>query len=87
MTLAEEAVCSTGYDEMSLSTLSTGDYNQLLPLMTGMMDRFGPDRVSISLPSLRVGTLTPEMCRQISRVRKTGFTIAPEAAASGCGTS
>jgi radical SAM-linked protein len=47
--------------------------------MTGMMDRFGPERVSISLPSLRVGTLTPEMCRQISRVRKTGFTIAPEA--------
>lgn len=79
MALAEEAVCSTGYDEMSLSSLSTGDYGQLLPLMTAMMDRFGPERVSISLPSLRVGTLTPEMCRQISRVRKTGFTIAPEA--------
>ncbi len=79
MTLAEEAVCSTGYDEMSLSSLSTGDYSRLLPLMTAMMDRFGPERVSISLPSLRVGTLTPEMCRQISRVRKTGFTIAPEA--------
>jgi len=79
MALACESIRSTGYDELSLSSLSTGDYTGLLPLMKGLMDRFEGDRVSISLPSLRVGTLTPEMCRQIKRVRKTGFTIAPEA--------
>ncbi len=79
MALAGEAISSTGYDEVSLSSLSTGDYTSLLPLMKGLMDRYEKSRVSISLPSLRVGTLTPEMCQQIKRVRKSGFTIAPEA--------
>jgi len=79
LSLAEESICSTGYDELSLSSLSAGDYPHLLPLITELMDRYEPRRVSVSLPSLRVGTLTPEVCRQIKRVRKTGFTIAPEA--------
>jgi len=79
MAIAESSIGSTGYDEMSLSSLSTGDYTCLLPLMKAMMDRYAGDRVSLSLPSLRVGTLTPEMCQEIKRVRKTGFTIAPEA--------
>ena len=79
MELAQSSVSSTGYEELSLSSLSTGDYSALLPLMTALMDRYEGERVSISLPSLRVGTLTPEMCTQIKRVRKTGFTIAPEA--------
>ena len=77
--LAGESIGATGYDEVSLSSLSAGDYSCLLPLMKSLMDEFEDRRVSISLPSLRVGTLTPEMCRQIRRVRKTGFTIAPEA--------
>lgn len=77
--LAKDSVCATGYEELSLSSLSAGDYSALLPLMKSLMDRYADERVSISLPSLRVGTLTPEMCREIKRVRKTGFTIAPEA--------
>ncbi|MBI5695463.1 MAG: TIGR03960 family B12-binding radical SAM protein [Nitrospirae bacterium] len=77
--IAEDSICSTGFEEMSLASLSTGDYSGLLPLMKGLMDRYEGRRVSISLPSLRVGTLTPEMCREIKRVRKSGFTIAPEA--------
>lgn len=77
--LAERSIAATGYEELSLSSLSTGDYSHLLPVMKGLMDRFAGSRVSVSLPSLRVGTLTPEMCAQIKRVRKTGFTVAPEA--------
>jgi radical SAM family uncharacterized protein/radical SAM-linked protein len=77
--LAEESLSSTGYEELSLSSLSAGDFSALLPLMKSLMDSYEKRRVSISLPSLRVGTLTPEMCAQIKRVRKTGFTIAPEA--------
>jgi radical SAM family uncharacterized protein/radical SAM-linked protein len=77
--LAEDSLSSTGYEELSLSSLSTGDFSALLPLMKSLMDSYEKRRVSISLPSLRVGTLTPEMCAQIKRVRKTGFTIAPEA--------
>ncbi|MGC2423801.1 MAG: TIGR03960 family B12-binding radical SAM protein [Nitrospirota bacterium] len=79
MELAESALSSTGCDELSLSSLSAGDYSSLLPLMKNLMDVYSQRKVSISLPSLRVGTLTPEMCNEIKRVRKTGFTIAPEA--------
>ncbi|MHB8174784.1 MAG: TIGR03960 family B12-binding radical SAM protein, partial [Nitrospirota bacterium] len=79
MALAEAAISSTGFDELSLSSLSAGDYSCLLPLVKGLMDVYEPRKISISLPSLRVGTLTPEICREIGRVRKTGFTIAPEA--------
>ena len=79
MELAEAALSSTGCDELSLSSLSAGDYSSLLPLMKNLMDVYSQRKVSISLPSLRVGTLTPEMCDEIRRVRKTGFTIAPEA--------
>ena len=79
MELAEAALSSTGCDELSLSSLSAGDHSSLLPLMKNLMDVYSQRKVSISLPSLRVGTLTPEMCNEIRRVRKTGFTIAPEA--------
>ncbi|MGA2192303.1 MAG: TIGR03960 family B12-binding radical SAM protein [Nitrospirota bacterium] len=77
--LAKTSIESTGYEELSLGALSAGDYSHLLPLMKALMDSCEAGRVSISLPSLRVGTLSPEMCREIKRVRKTGFTIAPEA--------
>jgi len=77
--IARKSIESSGYEELSLSSLSTGDYTQLLPLMKNLMDEYEGSRVSVSLPSLRVGTLTQDMCTQIRRVRKTGFTIAPEA--------
>ncbi len=79
MALADVAISSTGFDEVSLSSLSAGDYSCLPSLVKGLMDAYEPRKVSVSLPSLRVGTLTPEICREIGRVRKTGFTIAPEA--------
>ncbi len=79
MDLARDSLAATGYTDLSLLSLSTGDYSGIAPLMEGLMGRCAQDRVAVSLPSLRAGTLTPELMRLIRKVRKTGFTIAPEA--------
>lgn len=79
MRLAEQGIGNSGFGELALLSLSTGDYSCLPELLLKLMDRFAEERVSISLPSMRVGTLTPEVIQQIRRVRKTGFTVAPEA--------
>ena len=77
--LAEKSLSQTGYTDMSLLSLSTGDYSAIQPLMQQLMGRCASEHIAISLPSLRAGTLTPEMARLVKTVRKTGFTIAPEA--------
>ncbi len=76
---AATALAATGYEEISLLTLSAGDYRPLTWLLTGLMDQVSPRQVAISLPSLRADTLTPEIMEQIQRVRRTGLTLAPEA--------
>jgi radical SAM family uncharacterized protein/radical SAM-linked protein len=76
---AEQSLCRTGYQDLSLLSLSTGDYSQIEPLVGRMMERFGPDYTALSLPSMRADTLSPALMEQIRSVRKTGFTIAPEA--------
>ncbi len=77
--LARQGIDQGGFEEMALLSLSTGDYSCLPELMLELMDTFARERVSVSMPSMRVGTLTPEIMAQIKRVRKTGFTLAPEA--------
>lgn len=77
--LANQGIGNSGFEELALLSLSTGDFSCLGELMGLLMDRFADDFVSVSMPSMRVGTLTPEIMEQIKRVRKTGFTIAPEA--------
>lgn len=77
--LVDQALRSTGYDEVSLLSLSTGDYSCVAPLITELMSRYAEARVAVSLPSLRVGTLTDGLIEEIKKVRKTGFTLAPEA--------
>ena len=79
MALARSSLEATGYEDVSLLSLSTGDYGCIVPLMEQLMARFANDQVAVSLPSLRAGTLTPELMSLIKTVRKTGFTIAPEA--------
>ena len=79
MELANQGIAHAGFEELALLSLSTGDFSCLGELMASLMDRFADDFVSVSMPSMRVGTLTPEIMEQIKRVRKTGFTIAPEA--------
>jgi radical SAM family uncharacterized protein/radical SAM-linked protein len=77
--LLEESLRCTGYDELSLASLSSGDHSEIQPLMQDLADRYRDARISLSLPSLRIGTLTPGMIRAVAGVRKTGFTLAPEA--------
>lgn len=76
---AAAALRNSGFEELSLLSLSTGDYCQVQALLAALMDRFLPDRIAVSLPSMRVGTLTPELMALVRQVRKTGFTLAPEA--------
>lgn len=80
MQIAEVSLRKTGYEEISLSSLSTGDYCNLIPLLKKMNRYFSEKIVSISLPSLRVASVNRDVLREIKRVRKTGFTIAPEVA-------
>ena len=80
LSLVDESLRNTGYDEVSFTSLSTGDYSRLLPLLRKFNRRFAGRHVSVSLPSLRVGAVTPDILREIKEVRKGGFTIAPEAA-------
>jgi radical SAM family uncharacterized protein/radical SAM-linked protein len=77
--LAEKGMEAGGFDELALLSLSTGDYSCLSPALGRLMDTFVKQYISVSMPSMRVGTLTPEIMHQIKRVRKTGFTLAPEA--------
>ncbi|MBI5558632.1 MAG: TIGR03960 family B12-binding radical SAM protein [Deltaproteobacteria bacterium] len=79
MQAAREGIRATGFEELALLSLSSGDYSCLTPLLAELMDTFVPAKVSVSMPSMRVGTLTGEIMAQIKRVRKTGFTVAPEA--------
>jgi radical SAM family uncharacterized protein/radical SAM-linked protein len=79
MEMAEFGIEEGGFNELALLSLSTGDYPCLPDLVSKLMDHFARKQVSISMPSMRVGTLTPEIMEQIRQVRKTGFTLAPEA--------
>ena len=78
--IAEEALINTGHDEISLVSLSAGDYSCLLPVIRELNGKYGGSGIAISLPSLRVKAIDRSVLRVISSVRKTGFTIAPEAA-------
>ena len=77
--MAEEGLSATGYEELSLLSLSAGDYSGLETLVRKLYQRFGAQRVALSLPSIRVGSLTPGILEVLSRGRRTGLTLAPEA--------
>jgi radical SAM family uncharacterized protein/radical SAM-linked protein len=76
---AAEGLANTGYDELSLLALSVGDYGNIQGLLQALMHQHRNGQIAISLPSLRVGTLDETMIEAIKQVRKTGFTLAPEA--------
>ncbi len=77
--IVETELLNTGYDEASLLSLSTGDYTEIDGLITGLMCDLSKEGVAMSLPSLRVGSLSKTVASEVARVRKTGFTLAPEA--------
>lgn len=77
--LVEEGLKSTGHDEVSLLSLSTGDYSQIDKVLPQIINLYQDKKIAVSLPSLRVETLSPLLIEKIRQIRKTGFTIAPEA--------
>ncbi len=77
--IIRNGLASTGYEECSLLSLSVGDYSCVSSLLADVIKEHFEDRVSISLPSLRVKGLSDEAIDAIESVKKTGFTLAPEA--------
>jgi radical SAM family uncharacterized protein/radical SAM-linked protein len=79
--MTRQAIRGTGYEEVSLASLSIADLTVLPDVVPPLMEELLPDKISLSLPSLRVEALNrfPQVADEIGRVRKTGFTIAPEA--------
>jgi radical SAM family uncharacterized protein len=74
----EAHVDATGYEEVGLLSLSTADYSQIEPLAFHLAERLAPRRVGVSLPSLRAESFSVAVADAVSRVRKSGFTFAPE---------
>lgn len=74
------AACKdSGYQEMTLSSLSTSDYRPLVELCDGLLDYCEPRGISLSLPSLRADNFSMSLMRRLQSVRKSGLTFAPEA--------
>ncbi|MCR5601785.1 MAG: TIGR03960 family B12-binding radical SAM protein [Ruminococcus sp.] len=74
-----KALCeNTGYDEVSLASLSTSDHSEIDPMLTKLLDYTVSERINLSLPSLRVDNFSEELLEKIKRVRKSGLTFAAE---------
>ncbi len=74
-----EQLRSTGYQELTLSSLSTSDYRGLPALCDGLLDYCEPKSISLSLPSLRADNFSMDIMQRIQKVRRSGLTFAPEA--------
>ena len=76
---SRELCRTTGYEEFSLSSLSTSDYTQLEPLLDRLLSWAEPEHTNISLPSLRVDGFSEELANRLNVLRRAGLTFAPEA--------
>ena len=76
---AEEALSDSGYEEITLSSLSTSDYKGLNELCDDLLEWCEPRKVSLSLPSLRADNFSMELMSKVQKVRRSGLTFAPEA--------
>ncbi|HTY09418.1 MAG TPA: TIGR03960 family B12-binding radical SAM protein [Candidatus Edwardsbacteria bacterium] len=79
MRLAAEGIAASGWDEIGLLSLSSCDYPGILPLVTALNGRFAGQRVSVSMPSLRLDSFDDAMAAALQRISKSGLTFAPEA--------
>lgn len=77
--LARELMKNTGYDEISLSSLSTSDYTQLNELLDYLIEECNSRKINISLPSLRIDSFALDVMSKVQDVKKTSVTFAPEA--------
>lgn len=74
-----KALCeNTGYDEVSLASLSTSDHSEISPILSELIEYTADEKITLSLPSLRVDNFSEELLEKIKRVRKSGLTFAPE---------
>ena len=78
-TTAEELMNNTGYDELSLISLSTSDYNQIDELAMTLAKKYEKKRINISVPSMRTNSFSVKLAKELSRVRAGSITMAPEA--------
>jgi radical SAM family uncharacterized protein len=78
MEIAEKSLANTGYEEISLSSLSSSDYSKIDSLIEKLVNKHCEQGVGVSLPSLRIDGFSVQLARQSQRVRKTGLTFAPE---------
>lgn len=77
--LAKRLIDNTGYEEISLSSLSTSDYTRLKELTDGLLELTEEKKIGLSLPSLRLDNFSMELMQKVQKVRKSGLTFAPEA--------
>lgn len=77
--IADKLLASSGYEEISLSSLSTSDYSRLQELVEKLMSKYQANRVALSLPSLRIDSFSLKLIEEVQKVRKSGLTFAPEA--------
>ncbi|MEG2584389.1 MAG: TIGR03960 family B12-binding radical SAM protein, partial [Oscillospiraceae bacterium] len=79
LSVAENSIKATGYEEMSMASLSTSDYTELPVLTDGLLELTVDKRINLSLPSLRVDNFSMELMEKVQKVKKSGLTFAPEA--------
>ncbi|MBQ7986090.1 MAG: TIGR03960 family B12-binding radical SAM protein [Clostridia bacterium] len=77
--IADKLLSCSGYDEISLSSLSTSDYTELKELTDGLLTLTEEKKIGLSLPSLRIDNFSLELMKKVQKVRKSGITFAPEA--------
>lgn len=75
----KDLIKNTGYDEISLCSLSTSDHSQVNELLSTLIDWTVKEKINLSLPSLRVDNFSDELVEKLNKVRKSGLTFAPEA--------
>ncbi len=77
--LADRLLESSGYEEISLSSLSTSDFSKLNELVEKLVSKYESKRVGLSLPSLRIDSFSMKLVQEVQKIRKSGLTFAPEA--------
>ncbi|KEI14895.1 Fe-S oxidoreductase [Clostridium novyi B str. ATCC 27606] len=79
MEQVDELLKATGYEEVSLVSLSICDYSDIQGLITSLIEKYKDKKVGVSLPSIRIDAFCVDLIKEIQKVRKTGLTFAPEA--------
>lgn len=79
LSMIDMQIENSGYNEVSLSSLSSCDYRNLNLLVDELIDKYKDSKVKVSLPSLRVDSVSVDVLKKIEEIRKTGLTLAPEA--------